>query len=91
MLMFLLGLIIGAGAKALWDYKKAKGIKFTVLQYLILGGWVAWVACGLLFVVTSLGEYETRAASLGGLIFGVVALAALVLMRAGYLRSRARA
>jgi hypothetical protein len=88
MLLFLLGLVAGFSAKFLWDYKQAKSLEFSVPEYLGMAAWVIWVACGLTFVIISLGEYEPRAASLGGLIFGVVALAGLVLMRVRYLKSR---
>lgn len=91
MLVFLLGLAVGFGAKFLWDYKNAKGLAFSVLEYLGMAAWVIWVACGLTFVIVSLDEYEPRAASLGGLIFGVIALAGLAFMRVRYLKSRADA
>lgn len=88
---FLLGAAAGFGAKFLWDYKKGNNLEFNALQYVVMGAWLAWVACGIIFVATSLGEYEPRAASLGGLIFGGTAIAALVLMRVMYLRSRKNA
>ena len=91
MWMFLLGLFVGVSGKFLWDYKKEKALEFTPLQYAGMAVWLAWVVSGAIFVITSMGEFETRAASLGGIIFGVVAIAALVVMRSRYLKSRAEA
>ncbi len=87
-LLFIFGVITGFAAKWLWDYKKAKGISFTPLQTAGLAIWLLWVASGIFFTATSLNEYETRAASLGALIFGVVAIAGLVLLRVRYLKTR---
>ena len=88
---FLLGLFSGFAAKFLWDYKNTKKLGFTARQYAGMAIWLGWVVCGGIFVITSLGEFETRAASLGGIIFGVVAIAGLVIMRSRYLKSRAEA
>ena len=88
MWMFVFGLVVGIAAKSLWDYKSSKGLKFSAMEYLAMAVWTLWVAGGLTFVIISVGEYENRAASLGGLIFGVVALAGLVLMRARRVKAR---
>lgn len=87
-LIFLLGVMTGFTAKYLWEIKTSQKIKFTWWQYLSMAVWVLWVGFGLIFVVVSAGEYEPKAASLGALIFGGVAILALVAFRIMYLRQK---
>jgi tryptophan-rich sensory protein len=78
---FVLGVLAGLLGRYLWDFKKAKGLRFKPLEWAGVLAWLAWVASGFIFVVISLGEHEPRAAGLGCLIFGVVALVGLGIMR----------
>ena len=87
-LIFLCGVVAGFAANSLWQIKTAKNIKFNWWQYLLMAIWILWVGFGVIFVVISAGEYEPRAASLGGLIFGGVAILALVGFRILYLRQK---
>ncbi|RNC28748.1 MAG: hypothetical protein AWM53_01189 [Candidatus Dichloromethanomonas elyunquensis] len=88
MILFLLGVILGVLAVKLWEIKQAKNIHFSKLEYAIGIIWILWVLFGGIFVVDSLGEGETRAASLAALIFGGIALLVLLGMRQLYLRRK---
>ena len=84
--LFFSGLAVGIGLKALWDLKNTRGIVLSWWQYLVVLAWFAWVGMGAIFVVTSIGEYEPRAAGIAAILFGVTAIAGLVGMRWLYLR-----
>lgn len=85
-LLFIGGVIVGFLARYLWEIKTERNLHFNWLQYLLMAVWVVWVGFGIIFVGLSIGEYEIRAASLGGMIFGVVAVLGLIGLRILYLR-----
>jgi len=81
MYTLIIGILLGVAATKLWEMKQQKGWQFSWLEYLLGAIWVLWVASGIAFVAINLGEGETRAASLGSLIFGAVALVAFLGLR----------
>lgn len=81
MLLFFVGIMLGILGTKLWELKQAKNIRFSKLEYIIGITWVIWVFFGCIFVSLSIGEGESRAASMAALIFGGVALLALFGMR----------
>jgi hypothetical protein len=88
MVLFLLGIIFGVAATKLWEVKKVKNLQFSVIEYILGVIWLAWIAFGGVFVVISLSESETRAGSLGALIFGGVAILALVGLRVLHIKQK---
>ncbi|MFA6809398.1 MAG: hypothetical protein WCR27_10455 [Eubacteriales bacterium] len=86
LLLFIAGICVGFLAKYLWDTKQDKNLQFKWWQYLLMICWTLWVGFGIIFVVLSLAEYESRAAGLAALIFGGVAIIGFVVLRALYLR-----
>ncbi len=88
MLTFVLGIIVGVLLLKLWEYKQTKNIKITWLEYFSGAILFLWILTGATFFFINLGEGETRAASLGSLIFGLVALLGFVAIRKLYRRNR---
>ncbi|KUO67247.1 MAG: hypothetical protein APF84_16105 [Gracilibacter sp. BRH_c7a] len=91
MVLLVIGIILGILGTKLWDWKQAKQIRLSIWQYIAGAVWLIWVFFGCVFVVLSIGEGESRAASLGALIFGGVALLAVILVRQLYTRRKGRA
>jgi len=88
MYLFLLGIIIGVLGIKLWEFKQNKNIKFSKIEYVAGVIWLAWVAFGVIFVVLNFGEGEARAGSLGALIFGGVAILALIGLRILHMKKK---
>ncbi|SEA41394.1 hypothetical protein SAMN05660420_02059 [Desulfuromusa kysingii] len=88
MLMFIFGAIAATLVIKLWDYKKKNSITLSWIEYLTGSIWVFWTITGIAFIVINLGEGETRAASLGSLIFGAVALFGFIGLRKLYRKGK---
>lgn len=88
MVLLVTGIILGIIGTKLWDWKQAKQIRLSIAQYIAGIIWLIWVFFGCVFVVLSIGEGESRAASLGALIFGGVALLAVIGARQLYTRRK---
>ncbi len=62
---------------ALWAMAailEGRGISFSFGQWAIYLAWLLWALFSVAYVWTSLGEDEPRAAGVGGVIFGGLAL-----------------
>jgi len=85
---------IGGVAAALvgvwaYGYLKKKGLARTWYDWVLSALFYAWVLFTVAFVWTTLCEDQPKAAALGGVVFGLVALVGAIVLRAIFTRRAA--
>lgn len=90
MLNFLAGIVAAVVGVALYGWLKKKGLARTWYDWVLSAVVYAWTLFTIAFVCATLYEDEPRAAAMGGIIFGIVALVGVIVLRIMFTR-RAKA
>ena len=74
MFWFIEGILLTIVVIGIYIWAEDRQIKLNLFNWVLIILWILWFEFSLAFVTTSFGEGEPTAATLGGIVFGLISI-----------------